>query len=194
MDIILCRNVVIYFNKILKARLIENFRTSLKIGGFLIIGKSESMPMRLHKFFNVENLRERIYQKILYVSSKEKRIQNPKMKNPRSNIKKTSNSKFDPNRKKLVDIMSKSLLEYVEIKNYVLRGFIIRSIREWGEETNLKCHDFLNMSLNEQIEQAQGIYKKFKKRISKITKQSQESIDLAFKKSLKNLRSNLRER
>lgn len=195
MDVIFCRNVVIYFNKILKFRLIENFRNSLKIGGFLIIGKSESMPIRIQKKFHVENLNERVYQKKSLEKSENERdsSQNPYLKNLRSKRKKNSVSKFDPDRKKLVNIMSKSLLEYVEIKNYVLRGFIIRSLREWGEETNFKSHDFLIMPLNEQMEQAMLIYEKFNSRISKISKKSQESITISFKKSLKNLRSILKQ-
>ena len=45
LDLILCRNVVIYFNDEAKARIYRGFAESLKPGGFLFIGGSE-MIMR----------------------------------------------------------------------------------------------------------------------------------------------------
>lgn len=43
MDIIFCRNVMIYFRSELKARLIHNFYQHLRPGGYLFIGHSESL-------------------------------------------------------------------------------------------------------------------------------------------------------
>lgn len=42
-DVILCRNVIIYFNGVTKARVISQLKNMLKIGGYLIVGHSESL-------------------------------------------------------------------------------------------------------------------------------------------------------
>ncbi|MCK5808430.1 chemotaxis protein CheR [bacterium] len=42
-DVILCRNVIIYFNGPTKARVIQRLKNMLKIGGYLIVGHSESL-------------------------------------------------------------------------------------------------------------------------------------------------------
>lgn len=61
MDIIFCRNVIIYFNKEIQHELIEKFYSVLRPGGFLFIGASET-------FFEVDNLFRQvgpsIYQKL----------------------------------------------------------------------------------------------------------------------------------
>jgi len=42
-DIILCRNVLIYFDDETKGRIIENLRASLKSGGYLLLGSTETI-------------------------------------------------------------------------------------------------------------------------------------------------------
>lgn len=62
-DLILCRNVLIYFTKEMQKRLIDNFYDSLNWGGYLVLGKTETlMGSPQHKYDTV-NTRERIYQK-----------------------------------------------------------------------------------------------------------------------------------
>jgi chemotaxis protein methyltransferase CheR len=60
MDIIFCRNVIIYFDRADKARLIERFANALKQGGYLFMGHSESL-FRLSDRF--ESLGNTIYKK-----------------------------------------------------------------------------------------------------------------------------------
>jgi len=43
MDVIFCRNVIIYFDKQTKAKLVARFANNLKDGGYLFIGHSESL-------------------------------------------------------------------------------------------------------------------------------------------------------
>lgn len=64
-DVILCRNVMIYFNKYLKARVFEYFDRTLKTGGYLIIGLTDSInanPMG-HKYDPV-TIEYKIYRKM----------------------------------------------------------------------------------------------------------------------------------
>jgi chemotaxis protein methyltransferase CheR len=43
MDVVFCRNVIIYFDQTAKRKLIESFYRKLKEGGFLLLGHSESL-------------------------------------------------------------------------------------------------------------------------------------------------------
>jgi len=49
-DFIFCRNVMIYFNNLTRAEIVSKFYDSLKYGGYLIIGHSESLNGITHKF------------------------------------------------------------------------------------------------------------------------------------------------
>ena len=60
-DIIFCRNVIIYFNKETKARLVEKYANSLKPGGYLFIGHSESLYKITDRFELIGNT---IYRKV----------------------------------------------------------------------------------------------------------------------------------
>jgi chemotaxis protein methyltransferase CheR len=60
-DVIFCRNVIIYFDKEAKTRLIERFAENLKPEGFLFIGHSESLYKITDRF---ELIGQTIYRKI----------------------------------------------------------------------------------------------------------------------------------
>ena len=60
-DVIFCRNVIIYFNKETKARLVDQYANSLKPGGYLFIGHSESLYKITDRFELIGNT---IYRKI----------------------------------------------------------------------------------------------------------------------------------
>jgi len=49
-DIIFCRNVLIYFSADIKQKIIEKMHAQLKPGGYLVLGASESMPRLSNKF------------------------------------------------------------------------------------------------------------------------------------------------
>jgi len=63
MDLVLCRNLLIYFQKELQEKALRNLYASLNPGGFLILGKTESIPPQMIDYFEVIDLRERIYRK-----------------------------------------------------------------------------------------------------------------------------------
>lgn len=63
LDIILCRNVLIYFSRDLQMRLFDKFCEALNRGGYLILGKTESLAGESAGLFQPVNIRERIYRK-----------------------------------------------------------------------------------------------------------------------------------
>ena len=62
-DLILCRNVMIYFTKEMQDKLFMKFNKALNSSGYLVIGKTEGLFGRAQKDFKIINSRERIYQK-----------------------------------------------------------------------------------------------------------------------------------
>jgi len=63
MDLIFCRNVIIYFDLASKKRVIDSFYTTLRDGGFLLLGHSESL-MNLSTAFALRHLKnDMVYQK-----------------------------------------------------------------------------------------------------------------------------------
>jgi chemotaxis protein methyltransferase CheR len=64
MNIIFCRNVLIYFNKELQNRVIKMFYESLCPGGFLCLGSKESLKFTDYALkFEVVAEKEKIYRK-----------------------------------------------------------------------------------------------------------------------------------
>ena len=63
MDVIFCRNVIIYFDQIAKKKVIEVFYRALREGGHLLLGHSESL-MNISTAFALRHLRnDMVYQK-----------------------------------------------------------------------------------------------------------------------------------
>ena len=62
-DLILCRNVLIYFSRSQAETLFRRFHSTLKPGGFLVLGKCELVPMPVRHLFKVVNSKTRIYQR-----------------------------------------------------------------------------------------------------------------------------------
>jgi len=63
-DIILCRNALIYFSRELQQKLFKKFYEGLNKAGYLILGKTESLTGESARMFKQVNMRERIYQKV----------------------------------------------------------------------------------------------------------------------------------
>jgi len=63
-DLILCRNLLIYFSRSVQKRAFSNLYNSLNSGGYLILGKSESIPKDLEPFFIKQNSSHNVYKKI----------------------------------------------------------------------------------------------------------------------------------
>ena len=62
-DIIFCRNVFIYFTNESKEKALNNFHKALKENAYLIIGKTEMMPISFNSKYNCISNRKKIYQK-----------------------------------------------------------------------------------------------------------------------------------
>jgi chemotaxis protein methyltransferase CheR len=63
MDLVMCRNLLIYFQKELQEKILRKLHTALNNGGFLVMGNTEFIPLQMREFFDVVSLRERIYRK-----------------------------------------------------------------------------------------------------------------------------------
>jgi len=63
MDVIFCRNVIIYFDREAKKKVIESFYHKLRDGGYLLLGHSESL-INISNAFILRTLKnEMVYQK-----------------------------------------------------------------------------------------------------------------------------------
>jgi chemotaxis protein methyltransferase CheR len=63
MDVIFCRNVLIYFDNASRRRVIENFYDRLVDGGYLLLGHAESL-INISTAFNLKHLKhDMVYQK-----------------------------------------------------------------------------------------------------------------------------------
>jgi chemotaxis protein methyltransferase CheR len=62
-DIILCRNVLIYFSRPQSEIFFKQFYSSLKPGGYLVLGRCEVLPQSIKHKFEIIDTRNRIYKK-----------------------------------------------------------------------------------------------------------------------------------
>ncbi len=62
-DLIACRNVLIYFSKILQEKVLNKFYNSLKPGGLLWLGNSESLRGEVQKKFEMVDVGAKIYRR-----------------------------------------------------------------------------------------------------------------------------------
>jgi len=62
-DAIFCRNVIIYFIRAQQTKLFKDFHSALTVGGYMVIGKTETLVGESKELFKVVNSHERIYKK-----------------------------------------------------------------------------------------------------------------------------------
>ena len=63
MDLVLCRNLLIYLEKELQEKVLHSLYAALNPGGFIILGKTETIPEQMRGCFDVIDVRERVYRK-----------------------------------------------------------------------------------------------------------------------------------
>jgi chemotaxis methyl-accepting protein methylase len=63
-DLIVCRNVMIYFDRDTQERLFEKFHDSLSPGGYLVLGKVETLLGHARSRFAPVDARERIFRRL----------------------------------------------------------------------------------------------------------------------------------
>jgi chemotaxis protein methyltransferase CheR len=63
LDMIICRNVMIYFDRDSRERLLKKFYDALKPKGYFVIGQSEIMRGKVFSLFKTVYSKERVYQK-----------------------------------------------------------------------------------------------------------------------------------
>ncbi|MDT8317597.1 MAG: protein-glutamate O-methyltransferase CheR [bacterium] len=63
-DLIICRNMLIYFSREQQGAILDKLTESLTMGGFLVLGKAETLVSNSRNNFKTVSSRERIYQKI----------------------------------------------------------------------------------------------------------------------------------
>ncbi|MFA5100125.1 MAG: protein-glutamate O-methyltransferase CheR [Candidatus Omnitrophota bacterium] len=62
-DLLVCRNVFIYFNRQLQEKILRKFFDAIRPGGYLCMGQAESMIMEVRKFFEDTDSNARIYRR-----------------------------------------------------------------------------------------------------------------------------------
>ncbi|MHA2165899.1 MAG: CheR family methyltransferase, partial [Candidatus Hodarchaeales archaeon] len=62
-DIIMCRNVLIYFSRVQSKYFFQQFHSALKSRGYLVLGKCEVLPQFIKDKFEIIDSRNRIYRK-----------------------------------------------------------------------------------------------------------------------------------
>lgn len=67
LDLLVCRNTLMYFNAETQARILARFHFALKDNGFLLVGKAEMLVTHFH-LFNPANLKYRFFSKVLQAS------------------------------------------------------------------------------------------------------------------------------
>lgn len=60
-DLVLCRNVLIYFAREVQSRVVRSLAASMQKDGFLVLGKSETLGLEAGRMFTPVFPRERIY-------------------------------------------------------------------------------------------------------------------------------------
>ncbi len=63
-DLILCRNVLIYFSRAEQEKILTGFADALPAGGVLVLGRAETLLGEVRRRFKIEDPDERIYRRL----------------------------------------------------------------------------------------------------------------------------------
>lgn len=63
-DVIFCRNVMIYFDEVLKMKVLRLFHNALKDDGYFIIGYYDALPKDYKQFFDLQDPATRVFRKL----------------------------------------------------------------------------------------------------------------------------------
>ncbi len=63
-DLVFCRNLLIYIDSEFKVPIFETIRGSLREGGYLMIGMTETLPAECRDSFEAVDKRHRIYRRV----------------------------------------------------------------------------------------------------------------------------------
>ncbi len=63
LDLVVCRNVLIYFSASLQTRVLKSFHEGLRKGGFLLLGKAEALVGETKGLFRCVDQKAKLYQK-----------------------------------------------------------------------------------------------------------------------------------
>jgi len=63
-DLVLCRNVFIYFESALQQRILDQLASGIRSGGFLALGRVERILGPARARFEAVHMRERVYRRI----------------------------------------------------------------------------------------------------------------------------------
>lgn len=74
LDLVVCRNVLIYFKPVLQMRVLGGFYEGLKQGGFLLLGKAELPMGETRALFNCLDGKAKLFRKVVTWKGTEKRL------------------------------------------------------------------------------------------------------------------------
>lgn len=136
LDMVSCRNLLIYFNNELQKRVLSIFYYAMRYESLLFLGKSETIGT-LSSFFTIVNNRFRIYKKLNDLAKVD--LESLTYKNRNNNGEKV---KYDSQTSSLIDVNSsidKAISERYEVNGIVVDGTNYNILFYKGD-----CKEFLN--------------------------------------------------
>jgi len=136
MDMITCRNLLIYFNNELQKRILSIFYYSMRYESLLFLGKSETVGT-LNTFFTIVNNKYRIYKKLNDLAKVDLETLTYRRKNTASSSVKSNKETLDLND---IDIsINQAISSRFEENGIVVDGITYNILFFKGD-----CKDFLN--------------------------------------------------
>ena len=122
-DLLVCRNTLMYFNTETQGKIIQKFHFALNNGGYLFLGKAEMLLSRNHSFSPID-LRRRIFTKLLNTSIRKMLTSMANSSNSQATPETTDNIRFyeaafeiDPVAQIVVDLNNLVVLANVQARS-----------------------------------------------------------------------------